>query len=190
MKKIILVIMSAFFLSGCNRMDQHQPLTSTVAKFSEGETITQSIYSSRPNLNTVSICLRNVKRELIPMTFTLSQGGSIVRTMEFSSGNIDEEDCTKFKFAPIADSQDQTYLTTITSPTALADKLVPTVLQVELHDGVWHYKTFYYQSMSEVVRESVTQFADRLFSDPWFMLFWIGLIGFVTLKIIRSKSEF
>ena len=188
MKKIILISLCAFFLSGCNRLDQHQPLTSEVVKFNEGESISQEINSTRNNLNTVSICVRNPQRELISLTFTLSEGGIAKRTINFSSGNIDNEDCTKFKFDPINDSQDKVYLATISSLPPDKNKLIPTVLTIEKHEGILHYKTFYYQSMNEVITESFTQFYNRLFLDPLFMIFWVGIVIFIIVKITRGKK--
>jgi hypothetical protein len=190
MKKILLIIVAGFFLSGCNRLDQHQPLTSQIIKFSEGESISEKIKATRNNLNTVSICIRNPQRELIPLTFTLTESTTQLRTLTFSSGNIENEDCTKFKFDPITDSQGKVYTTTIKSLPPSKDKLIPTVLTVEKHEDITHYKTFYYQSTSEVIRESLTQFYYRLFLDPWFMIFWAGLAIFIIVKIVRSKSEF
>lgn len=188
MKKILLVIAASFVLSGCNRLDEHQPLTSEIVKFSEGESISLPINPSRNNLNTVSVCLRNPQRELIPLTFAISEGQSILRTFDFSSGNIDNEDCTKFKFEPLSDSGGKSYKVTINSLPASKDKLVPTVLTVEKHEGVIHYKTFYYQPLGEVVSESLSLFVSRLGADPIFMIFWLIITTFLIIKLIKSRQ--
>jgi hypothetical protein len=190
MKKLLFIIIASFFLSGCNRLDQHQPLTSQVVKFSEGESISEQIKSTRNNLNTVSMCIRNPQRELIPLTFTLTEGTIVLRTLTFSSGNIETVDCTKFKFDPIVDSRGKIYTATIISIPPSKDKLIPTVLTVEKHEGITHYKTFYYQSTSDVIKESVTQFSNRLSQDLPFMIVWIGILAYVVVKIVRSKRAF
>lgn len=188
MKKIILILTTAFILSGCNRLDEHQPLTSGITKFSEGESISLPISPSRNNLNTVSICLRNPQRELIPLTFSLSEGDSPLRTIDFSSGNIDHEDCTKFKFEPIPDSQGKKYLVTVSSQPPSPDKLIPTVLTVEKYQGAIHYKTFYYQPLNEVINESISGFIARLNDDLVFTLFWSLFMLLLIIKLIKSPK--
>jgi hypothetical protein len=188
MSKIFLVLLSGFLLAGCNRLDQHQPITSTVVKLSEGESITQSIVSTHNNLNTVSICIRNLERGLIPMTFTLNEGDKPIRTLEFSSGNIDNADCTKFKFDPIIDSEHKTYLATISSKPPDINKLIPTILTVEKHGDDLHYKTLYSQPLREAVRESFAQFYSRLWGDKAFVIIWTGLVIYLVIQIIKIKK--
>lgn len=164
-----------------NRLDQHQPLTSTVTRFYEGDTISQVFYSNRNDLNTVSICIRNPDRSLTPMTFTLSVEDRVVRTLEFSGGNIDNEDCTKFKFDKISDSQNKTYVATISSPAVDKKVRSPAAFSVEMHEGVMHYKTYYYQPLQTVVTESIAQIPPRLVSDPIFSIFWGSVIVFLLI---------
>lgn len=188
MKKIAILLISSVFLAGCNRLDIHQPMTSTVTKFSEGEAIAQSFISSRANLNTVSICLRNIDRALIPMTFILSEQGTVVRTIDFSSGNIDNEDCTKFKFTPIPDSQGKSYVATISSLPPDKNKLLPAVLTIEKFGEDLHYKTFYYQPLSEVTLESLIQFYRRLSLDPFFILMYLAGMIYLIIRLLKTKS--
>ena len=164
-----------------NRLDQHQPLTTTITRFYEGDTISQVFYSNRNDLNTASICARNPDRALTPMTFKLMDGVTIVRTLEFSGGNIDNEDCTKFKFDKIADSKHKTYTATISSPPVDKKLRSPAAFGIEMHDGIMHYKAFYYQGLSEVVSESLAQIPPRLVSDPIFSILWGSLITFVII---------
>ncbi len=173
-----------------NRQDQHQPLTSTITRFYEGETISQIFYSNRNDLNTVSICIRNPDRALTPMTFKLMEGDTVVRNLEFSGGNIDNEDCTKFKFDKIADSKHKTYAATISSPPVDKKLRSPAAFSIEMHEGVMHYKTFYYQSVGEVVKESTTQLFTRFGQDPLFLIFWATAIIYLITRLrlaIRKK---
>lgn len=172
-----------------NRLDQHQPLTSTITRFYEGDTISQVFYSHRNDLNTVSICLRNEGRALTPMTFTLSVGDKVVRTLQFSGGNIDNEDCTKFKFDKIEDSQNKTYVAAITSPPADKQAQKPAVFSIEMHEGVMHFKTFYYQAVSAVAQESIAQLTSRFTQDPVFLILWVLMVGYLINRLRLSKRD-
>ena len=172
-----------------NRLDQHQPLTSVITRFYEGDTIAQTFVSNRDNLNTVSICIRNPDRALTPMTFKLSEGDTTVRTIEFSGGNIDNEDCTKFKFEKITDSQNKTYVATISSPSVDKKVRSPATFSVEMHEGVMHFKTFYYQEVSQVIIESTTQFFTRLGQDPFFILVWGAFVVYLLSRIFKPSTR-
>ncbi len=185
MKKIFLIFISALFLGGCNRLDNHQPLTSSVEKIPEGNSISQSFTSSRDNLNIVSICIRNPERGLIPLQFSLSENDREVRHIDFSSGNIDNEDCTKFQFSPILDSANHLYVARISSFPPDKDKLTPTVLTIEKYGDTLHYKTFYYQSLKEAVAESFSQFPPRIIADLGFFILWGA--GLIFLLICLKK---
>lgn len=190
MKKIIFVIITSFVLSGCNRLDQHQPFTDGTLILPPGDVVSQTITASRNNLNTVSICLRNPNHVEIPLTFTLIENNQAIRTLDFNSANIDKDDCTKLKFLPVDNSQGHSYIARIESAKRETESAISPPILVEKNGSTLHYKTFYYQSMNEVVNESVIQFYNRVFLDPWFMIVWVGLIIFTIFKIVRSKSEF
>lgn len=190
MKKIALIIFASIFLSGCNRMDQHQPFTDGVSVLSPGGSIIQEIESSYDNLNTISICLRNPSHVTMPLTFKLTENNQVIRTLDFSSANIDNADCTKFKFVPVEGSAGRSYLAVIESILASTDQPLTTSITVEKSGTQLHYKTFYYQTLSQVISESVSQFYSRLFLDPWFLICWLGIVILIVFKLIRSKSEF
>lgn len=210
MKKLFLVALAALALGGCNRIDSHQPLTSHKFYFYRLFDLTQTFLSHRPNLNIVSICLRNPDRTLIPLQFMLKgEEGTTVRTLDFTGGNIDNADCTKFQFEPVKDSEGKKYSAHIVV------KLDPTLeprtaqgyrsgLYAEAHgggdyldgaalvDGVGteydlHFKTHYRQDMGEIVLESLTQLLTRLTADPLFMLTYLVLLGWIVVKLCRSK---
>lgn len=172
-----------------NRLDQHQPLTSTVTIFYEGDSIAQIFPSNRNDLNTVSICIRNPARALTPMTFTLTEGDKVIRTIEFSGGNIDNEDCTKFKFDKIPDSQNKTYVATISLRPGDKNIGIPPVFNVEMHEGVMHYKTFYYQSVKDTVAESLAQLPPRILSDWTFFIIWGSLIGLILSRLLKRNGK-
>ncbi len=190
MKKIILVVIASFLLSGCNRQDQHQPFTNSALVLTSGGFVSQSITARANNLNIVSICLRNPNHVTMPLTFKLIENDQVIRTLDFSSANIDKDDCTKLKFVPVDNSENRTYIAKIESLTTESDSTILPSIVVEKNDSVLHYKTFYYQSTREVIIESITQFYNRLPLDPWFLIFWLGLIIFTVFKITRRKSEF
>jgi hypothetical protein len=188
MKKIILVCLSTFILTGCNRLDIHQPRTSTVTQIQQGQSITQSFQSSRNNLNSVNICLRNPNRILIPLTFVLMQGEEVIRTLDFSSGNIDVEDCTRFKFVPVENSAGKTYIAVIKTYPPAEGVLSPPTISVEKYDTDLHYKTFFYQPLKEVVQESLGQFYKRLFQDKFFILLWGGAVIYLIVRLLKKSS--
>lgn len=211
MKKIFLVVLSALVLGGCNRLDNHQPLTSHKLYFYKTNDVAQTFKSHRANLNTIFICLRNPDRTQIPLAFTLvDDAGSIVRTLDFTGGNIDNFDCTKFKFEPLTDSADREYTAHII--VKLDPKLEPRAadgyrsgVYVETHaggdykegtafvDGVatdkdLHFKTVFYQDLRSVVSESLSQLVSRLTTgDPLFMLLYLGVMCWIVLKLWRTK---
>lgn len=185
MKKMLFVMLSALFLGGCNRIDIHQPQTSTVTKLMEGDSVSQSFVAGRDNLNIVSICLRNFERALIPLNFSLLENNLQIRSIDFSSGNIDNEDCTRFQFSPVLGSAHHSYVAKISSTEPGKDKLIPAVFTVEKYEGDLHYKTFYSQPLKEVVIESLSQLPPRARSDWPFLGLW--LLGLIYLLICLKK---
>ncbi len=187
MKQIILICLSAFLLAGCNRLDLHQPRTATVSPIQQGQSVSQTFVASRNNLNSVNICLRNPNRILIPVTFLLMQDDVVVRTLDFSSGNIDAEDCARFKFAPVENSGGKTYIATIKTY-SVADVISPPAIAVERYDADLHYKTFFYQPLREVVQESLSQFSARLFGDKIFISLWGGAVLYLLIRLLKKSS--
>lgn len=189
-----------------HRLDVHQPRTSTQIPLVPGDVVTQTFFSRYPNLDIVSLCLRNPDRILQPLTFTLrSADGTVLRTLPISSGNIDNQDCTKFQFAPLTDSANQTFQATVlvaTGSSVITPNLRP--VSVEAYTGTdylqgtashnlqdtgldLHFKTFYSQSMAAVIQESLAQIPPRFMADPVFTLFYFGLLGWLLMKIIRRR---
>ena len=200
MNKLFIIIASALLLSGCNRLDVHQPLTSTFIKFDSAREITQSFVSNRENLNIISVCLRSPTRNLAPFRFELWQQdpATLVREISFSGGNIDNSDCTKFQFQPIPDSHNKLYLFKIISTNNSEDNLARATMYVEAYDDAnylggsesldssplqldLHFKTHFYQSFKVVLGESWSQFVARLSLDPLFLIPYAGLIVMMTI---------
>lgn len=210
MKKLALVVLAALFLGGCNRLDNHQPLTSHKLYFSKTDEISQSFLSHADSLNIISICLRNPDRTLIPLQFVLEdEAGTALRRLDFTGGNIDNTDCTKFQFEPVADSQDKRYSAHIV--VKIDPGLEPRVqaglrsgLYAEAHGGGdyvdgtasengldsgydLHFKTSYRQAWRDVVSESVAQFGRRLTQDPAFLLPYLLLLIWTLTRLWRAK---
>lgn len=208
--KICLIIASGFILAGCNRLDNHQPLSSARLSFVKANEISQTFVSHHSALNMVHICLRNPGRSEIPLIFELKdKTGTVLRKLNITGGNIDNDDCTRFKFAPILDSQNQSYTALI--KTNIDPKIDPadeTLLRlnvgVEAHgggdylegeasvDGVvtpydLHFKTFYLQDLNDVVSESLRNLLVRLTKDPVFFLFFILLLIGIVWKYRQIK---
>ena len=208
--RIGLLIASAILLAGCNRLDNHQPLSGHPFPFTTANVISQSFVAHEDNLNMVNICLRNPARTLIPLKFILTdEGGEVLHTLNFSGGNIDNDDCTRFQFAPISHSAGKKYLASIatnfvsgTDPET--ERLLRLELYIEGHDGgdYWegtasvdgvataydlHFKTFYQQDLSSVIRSSWHGLVRRLPADPGFMLIYLLLIVGLGYELWRVR---
>lgn len=210
MKKIILILASAFILGGCNRLDVHQPLSSTRLVFTKANEISQTFVSHRNALNMVNICVRNPARSLIPLRFILKNStNQVIRLLDFSGGNIDNDDCTRFQFEPVMDSKNQSYTaiieTNIDPLTSKEDEaLLRLGLFVEAHgggdykegvasvDGLvtpydLHFKTLYQQDLASVLKESIGDFFIRLTQDPLFLIIFALLISGIIWKYHKLK---
>lgn len=210
MKKLFLLTLTSFFLAGCNRLDVHQPQTNAYIKYDQAKVVAQSFVANRNNLNIVSLCIRNPARVLAPFRFELvhQQSGRTLRSIDFSGGNIDNMDCTKFQFDPITDSQNQTYELKIISPVDVEDETVlprggvyveafsdasypygTALLDGHPLDKDLHFKTFYFQSLSEVTKESYTQFFHRLTLDPLFLVLYTLLLIWVIYLLCLPHAK-
>lgn len=210
MKKILLVLISAFLLAGCNRLDNHQPMTSQKLLFKTTDIIGQTFISHRSNLNIVSICLRDPLGTPTPLKFTLlDSSNKVIRSLNFNGANIENIDCTKFQFEPVAESKDQTYLVNISteidsSLTPLEVASLKQGLYIEAYDGEdykggeayvggivsphdLHFKTFYRQDLKSVFKESLSSFLTRLLDDPLFIIFFIILVVLV-IRLYRKTT--
>lgn len=208
--RLCLIIVAGLALAGCNRLDNHQPLSSHTFPFTSATSISQSFVAHANNLDRVDICLRNPGRTLIPLRFILTNNhGQLVHALDFTGGNIDNDDCTRFQFAPLPDSAGQSYSATIMTNFAKGEDLETKDLlrlgvYIEGHDGgdYWegtasvdglatdydlHFKTFYQQNLNEVMRQSLHNLLIRLTKDPlFFFIFLLLLIGlFVRYKQIK-----
>ena len=210
MKKLALLIISALLLSGCNRLDNHQPLSSHPLSFTKVNVIKQTFVAHRNDLNMVYICLKNPARTLVPLRFTLTDDlGLVIRQLDFTGGNIDNFDCTRFQFEKIEDSADRKYFATIATNIdpaleAKDEALLRYGLLIEAHgggdylegtasvDGIevpydLHFKTLYYQPLKEVIRESWQGFFLRLTQDPIFLIIFSLLIFWVVYRFKKAK---
>ncbi len=190
-KRLLLILSLAFFLSGCNRLDQHQPLTTEVSRVKPGDTIEETFLARRDYLNIVSICIRNPDRILLPVTFELWEKGQAapLRTIDFSSGNIDNVDCTRLQFEPIPNSAQTTYTARLKVGATTALTNAPQFLTIEKDAGHLHYKTFYRQDIEEVIHESLTQLPPRLLADWGFLIVWVGLVGSLIWRLLGQKQS-
>ena len=217
MKKLLLVIGSAIVLGGCNRLDNHQPLTVKNLSYAFANSMSQTFLSHHAGFNRVDICIRNRDRVLLPLRFSLYERGvqTPLRTINFSGGNIDNQDCTRFQFEPIPDSANKEYRAEIAvlppPPDILPDDFLhqKDSLSIEVNGGGdypqgeaymdgkmtdydLHFKSFYEQSMSDALRESVAQLGTRLTEDPVFILLYvatlIGVIWAIT-KGLHGKAK-
>lgn len=159
--------------------------------------------SSRENLNTVMLCIRNPARVLVPLRFELKENGIPIRTLDFSSGNIDNQDCTPFRFEPIPDSLGKRYTFSITSTALEESELSRVSMHVEAHyDSSYpggtsfleedsplgldlHFKTLFYQSWRDALQESLSQLVERLGQDPAFLLPLALAIIFLFILLVR-----
>lgn len=193
-----------------NRLDNHQPLSTHPIYFAKVDTIAQTFVSHRPNLNIVSICMRNPSRLLTPLKFELlADKAEVVRSLDFTGGNIDNFDCTKFQFDPVLDSNDKNYtarITAILDPTldSKEKEAAKSGLYVESHGGGdylggnafvdgkdtgfdLHFKTLYRQEYGEVFKESYLGFGSRIIKDPIFFVVFLAILTFVIIKIRKAK---
>lgn len=193
-----------------NRLDNHQPLSSHPIYFAKVDTISQTFVSHRPSLNIVSICMRNPSRLMTPLRFELiDDNAEVVRSLDFSGGNIDNFDCTKFQFEPIKDSLDRSYIAQISatldpSLDSKEKEAAKSGLYVESHGGGdylggsayvdgkdtgfdLHFKTLYRQEYDEVFKESYLGFGSRIIKDPIFFVVFLTILAFVIIKIRKAK---
>lgn len=211
MKKLLLVLAAAVTLGGCNRLDNHQPLTVKNLTFAFASSISQTFYSRHNGVNRVDICLRNRDRVLLPLRFSLYLAGSTtaIRTLDFSGGNIDNQDCTRFQFAPVADSADKEYRAEIAVLPPQSDVLpedfmhTKDSLSIEANGGGdypqgaayldnkvteydLHFKSYYEQSAGDAIRESLAQLGARLTQDPAFIVVYIIALAVLVRGLARK----
>lgn len=184
-RKLLLVATLALVLGGCNRLDQHQPLTTEIERVDLGSSLEETFLSRRSNLNIVSICIRNPDRLLVPIKFELWEKGIAqpVRTLDFSSGNIDATDCTRLQFEPLPTSENQTYTAKLQIGLLSLPPRTPQFLTIEKHAGHLHYKTFYKQDLSSIIHESLFALPGRLKADWIFLAFWGATCGFIMWRL-------
>lgn len=208
MRKILLVLTCSLLLGGCNLVDVHQPLGDSRLPLSSAAPLAQSFLASAPDLNIVSLCLRNPSRSLAKLEFTLHEATTSaqpLRTISFTGGNIDNQDCTRFQFPPVPDSLHQTYLAQVRYlPEALDPKLPPQPIYLEAHDGEdyqagvaylagtptaydLHFRTNYYQPLSQTITSSVLHFLQRLPQDPAFLFVYTLLVGLTLYLLWRRR---
>ncbi len=212
MNKLLLVIGAAVVLGGCNRLDNHQPLSVKDLSYAFANTISQTFISHKNGLNRVDICIRNRDRVLLPLRFLLYERGvkTPLRTIDFSGGNIDNQDCTRFQFTPIANSANKEYRAAIEvlppPPDTLPEDFVhqKESLSIEVNGGGdypqgeayldgtiteydLHFKSFYEQSVGDAVHESIAQLGVRLTKDPVFIVLYIVLLGTVMWMLIKNR---
>ncbi len=209
MKKIIFVVLSALLLGGCNRIDNHQPLSSHKLFYQKTYSIGQVFIANRNNLNMVNICIRNPSRILLPLEFTLNDGiGQSVRKIKLDAGNIDNVDCTRMQFEPIEDSKGKKYTASITvlkdvDPDSKLVELSKPSLFIEAHgggdylggnavvDGLesaydLHFKTYYKQDLRSVIEESISTFGTRITQDLFFDIIFVLLVLWIIKKYRQS----
>lgn len=204
--KLLIIVTSAFLFSGCNRLDSHQPRTNIRQPFDEAERIAQSFVSSDDNLNIVAICIRNNARILSPLVFNLYEATSsstVIRSISINAGNIDNLDCTKFQFAPIPDSQGNTYVAEIYAPESdiyrngvyveaytTNDYLQGTAFQDNIPlEMDLHFKTFFKQDFGVVISSESKKLLMRIFQDKGFFVIYIALLYAIVRKYLSLPKN-
>lgn len=186
-----------------NRQDVHQPATDTHLLLDGAKSVSQTFVSARDNLNIVSVCVRNPARLLSPLRFDLFVASKTdpIRTINFSGGNVSEDDCTKLQFAPVEDSGGKSYTFTLSSPSFAAPVPANSMyLEVASDDNYSygtaaidgtplhqdaHFMTYYRQDLGAVVEESLAQFVARLPLDLSFLIPYTILLFTVIYKLLR-----
>jgi len=189
MNKLFFLVVSALFLSGCNRIDVHQPLTSALIPLTAGETVSQTFVANHDNLNIVRICLRNPDRVQTSIRFSLLAEEQEIRGIDFNSSNIDNTDCTRLQFAPIPNSAGQTFVASIMIYPREEASLPFTPIYVEKYGQDLHFSTNYYQSLPSTLHESWTQFLHRLTLDPAFLIPYLLLIIIIIIYLCCKNSR-
>lgn len=206
-KSFFLTFISLLTSFSLNRLDVHQPRTAFKPSYNRSVSISQSFKSHHNQLNIVSICIRNPHRILEPLQFNLYEAtpsSQPVRSFNFSSGNIDNQDCTRFQFEPISHSQNKFYFAEIKRLKPNSKK--PSSLYVEAYvdndylEGTayrdnqplnkdLHFKTFYRQPFFQALIQAVHNFSYRIIQDPIFFIFYFFLLGFIVKQFINSKNH-
>lgn len=187
-----------------NRLDNHQPLTSSKLIIHPSDVIAQTFDSHHDLLNIVSICLRNNGNLDQPLTFNLYENTTNkIRTIKFSSSNISASDCTRFQFEPIKDSQNKQYRAEIIYNPAVGIPSPYNTLSIETHSGDefmsgtasvnsqplpldFHFKTYYFQTIHDAIQSTLTSYPSRIRGDISFMVFWLMLIIGVSALCLRK----
>ncbi len=206
-KSFLVAIVSFLTSLSLNRIDVHQPRTNFKLNYGQATTISQSFISHYNSLDIVSICVRNPRRILEPLQFNLYEATTSsqpVRTLLFSSGNINNQDCTRFQFQPISNSRNKFYVAEIKRLKPNPKK--PTSLYVETYDDDdyqegtayrdqqlvrkdLHFKTFYRQPLFQALTQAAHNFFNRITQDPVFFIFYLFLLGFIVKQLINSKNH-
>lgn len=203
-KRLLIILISAFLFGGCNRLENHQPRTNLKFPLTGVSTIAQSFTASHDNLNIVSLCLRNSKRSIGSMQFNLYEATSssqALRSINFDAGNIDNQDCTRFQFEPVAESKDKNYLAevSISDPAITLGMYVEGYTDDDYPQGTaisneapqmfdLHFKTFYKQDLKSIVTVESYNFVSRLFKDKLFFTIYAILVLAILYKIQKLKS--
>lgn len=207
MSNLLLGLITTISLLGLNREDLHQPLTDTKIPFIGHSVMSQTFTSNHDNLNRVSICLRNPRRLLLPLRFELKEieQQEVIRTIDFSGGNIAEEDCTRFQFEPVENSAGRQYIASIIAVNEEIDS-PHTGMYFEAYGGEdyvkgyafvdeqevtsdLHFKTAYRENIWTTVRTSLRDFVTRLGQDPIFLVLYLALLTFVFNRYRQSSKS-
>lgn len=202
-----LAILAGIVTIGINRTDVHQPLSDTRLYLDKYSAVSQTFTSTHNNMNIVSICIRNPNREMTPFEFAVYEGTSsaaAVRTLAFTGGNIDNQDCTRFQFEPIADSAGKSYVAEVRA-TRPREEYPRVGIYVESYAGEdsvdgaayqdtkmiaadLHMKTAYRERLTVTVTKSITEFFTRAGQDLLFFILYGALFIYILIRIFRLKK--
>lgn len=203
----IVAVLTGITLMGINRQDLHQPLSDTRLYLDTYSSISQTFTSSHENLNIVSICIRNPNREMTPLEFAIFESTSSavpVRSLSFTGGNIDNQDCTRFQFEPVSDSAGKNYVAMIraTQPREVyprAGIYVESYAGSDTIDGTayqdtkevkadLHFKTAYRERLRGTISGSISQFMRRVGQDLLFFIPYGAACIYLIIRMRRLKK--
>lgn len=135
------------------------------------------------NFNILMLTLKNPNIENQEnISFQLLEGGQVIRELHFSGNNVGDPSDVRMQFAPIPDSAGNNYQVKL----SVSESNKP--LSVLVGDnGSIAYRA-YYKSTNKllVLKNLITSFVSRLFSDMVFVGIWASLVILLYLFYKRS----
>lgn len=171
--------------------DQYS-LDATVA-IQGNEKVSQLITSEHAALSSIGISVKNInlqnKKDLI---LTLSEGTTMLRTVAINGVYVPDGKFLRFDFEPIPDSLHKTYMIEFSSPTSTLEDAMEIYLTKQSFTQAGNlvvgglpypeYKAISFVSFHKptsriaTFNQIISNFQQRLFSDPLFIGLFVGII--------------